>query len=362
MDMGFSQARLESITYARRALAFALFLVAIQAVSALVSAPPLLGKAGSSARQSVTRAAESYLGTPYRFGGTSKSGIDCSGLVYRAFLQGTGFKVPRTVDTLARWVLPIPFSDLAPGDLVFFTLNASSGNISQAAFKQISIPQNVAYLSKADHVGIYLGDGLFIHSASSGSKTGVIKSSIHEESWSHRYLFAGRALPASAFSGFALDGGFGLNLSQLENISGGLDAIVRGASGWGELSLPLFNNFSIGVRASVSWDRSLGTLRLPFELDIGQISGISAFAGPAFTFGSAMLDGRGYTPAHSILGTVGLRWSPIIFSSGAERFGSYFEVRYDNYSALPGQESAFNTDLKACLSFSIGLRLRSVRY
>jgi len=345
-----------------RIVAIGAFLIALSPAAASVSAPPLLGKAASSARQSVIRAAESYLGTPYRFGGTSKSGIDCSGLVYMAFLQGTGFKVPRTVDTLARWVLLIPFSDLAPGDLVFFTLDASSKSVSQAAFTQTAIPQNAAYLSKADHIGIYLGEGLFLHSASSGAKTGVIQSSIREEGWSRRYLFAGRALPASAFSGFAFDGGVGLNLSQLENISGGLDAIVRGGSGWGELSLPLLKNFSIGVRAGLAWDRSLDSIRVPFELDIGQISGISVFAGTALTFGGLTLDGRAYTPSASLLGTFGLRWSPIIFSSGAKRFGSYFEVRYDNYVALPGQESAAATDLKACLSFSIGLRLRSVQY
>ena len=343
-------------------LVICLFLSALSPVVASVSAPPLLGKAASGARQNVTRAAESFLGTPYRFGGTSKSGIDCSGLVYMAFLQGTGFKVPRTVDTLARWVLLIPFSDLAPGDLVFFTLNAASGSDTQSAFKQIPIPQNAAYLSKADHVGIYLGDGLFIHSASSGSKTGVIQSSIREENWSRRYLFAGRALPASAFSGFAFDGGIGLSLSQLDTISGGLAAIIRGASGWGELSVPLFKNFSVGMRSGLVWDRALNTLRVPLELDIGQISGVAIFAGPALTIGNAMLDGRGYTPATSILGTFGLSWSPIIFSSGAERFGSYFEVRYDNYVALPGQESAMSTDLHACLSFTIGLRLRSVQY
>ncbi len=279
-----------------------------------------------------------------------------------SFLQATGLKVPRTVDALARWVLIIPFQDLAPGDLVFFSLTASSGGASQAAFTKTSIAQNAAYLSKADHVGIYLGDDLFIHAVSSGLKTGVIQSSIREESWSRRFLFAGRALPASAFSGFAFDLGFGLNLSQLDNISGGIGAILRGASGWGELSMPIFKNFSIGMRTGAAWDRALGTFRVPFELDIGQISGISVFAGPALTFGNATLDSRTYTPATSILGTVGLRWSPIIFSSGAERFGSYFEVRYDNYLALPGQESAPSSDLRACLSFTIGLRFRTVNY
>lgn len=337
------------------------FLMALYRASALVSAPPLLGLAPPSSRQQVIRAAESYMGTPYRLGGSSKSGIDCSGLVYSVFLQATGIKVPRTVDSLARWVLVIPFSDLSPGDLVFFDLD-STKSAAQAAFSQTSLPQTVSFLTKADHVGIYIGEGLFIHSASSGPKTGVIQSSIKESSWSRRYLFAGRALPASALSGFAFDGGFGVNFSQVDDIEGGLLAFVRGLSGWGEMSFPISRNFLIGVRTGVGWDRALGTTRIPLELDIGQISGFTAFAGPALTFGSAALGGREYASATSVLGTIGLRWSPIVFSSGAERFGSYFEVRYDNYLPKAGQASAFTSDLRACLSFTIGLRFRSIHY
>jgi len=85
----------------------------------LVSAPPLLGLVPSSARQSVLSTAESYVGTPYRYGGTTKSGMDCSGLVYISYLKATGIKIPRTVDALATWVFVIPLHELEPGDLVF---------------------------------------------------------------------------------------------------------------------------------------------------------------------------------------------------------------------------------------------------
>lgn len=358
--MGFSRSWSGPIARGRRALTVALFFAALHTASALVSAPPLLGLAPPNSRERVIRAAETYLGVPYRLGGTSKSGIDCSGLVYSSFLQGTGFRVPRTVDTLATWVLVIPSSSLAPGDLLFFDLEAKAANPPAAPS---SLPaQTIASLTRADHVGIYLGDELFIHAASAGLNTGVTQNSLADPNWRRRLLFAGRALPEASLSGLALDAGLGVNLSQLSDISGGLDAIIRGVSGWGEISLPILKNFSLGLRAGVAWDRSLGTIRAPLELDIGQISGIAAFAGPALTFGNPVLGSRGYAPAASILGTIGLRWSPIVFSSGASRYGSYFEIRYDNFTALPGQSEAAATDLKACISFTIGVRFRSLRY
>ncbi len=332
----------------------------LRTVAGIVSAPPLLGLAPSSARHAVLSAAESYLGTPYRFGGTSKSGIDCSGLVYVSYLQATGIKIPRTVDKLATWVLVIPVHELEPGDFVFFDLDAKAVPSSGQAKTVAS--QTAASLTRADHVGIYLGDQLFIHAASTGPQTGVIQSSLSEPGWRQRFLFAGRALPASALSGFAIDCGGGVSFAQLEPLQGGLLALVRGLSGWTEVSLPISKNFSAGLRAGADWDRALGVVRVPIELSIGQISGFSVFAGPAFTFGSPRLDGRIYSPGDFFLATAGLRWSPLFFSSGAQRFGTYFELRYDYYVPQPGQTEAQETDLRACLNFSIGLRLRTVNY
>lgn len=327
---------------------------------ALASAPPLLGLAPPSARQKVIREAESFKGAPYRLGGTSKSGIDCSGLVYVSYLKATGIKVPRSVASLARWIFLIPFNELVPGDLVFFDLEAKKSSVNPS-FNLSGVP-SAASLARADHVGIYLGEGFFIHSASSGSKTGVIENSINDASWKSRFLFAGRALPKSGFAGFALDGGIGVNFSQIEGNEGGLLAFLRGISGWGEASYPLFKNFLIGVRAGAAWDRAIATVRIPLELDIGQISGFSLFCGPVLTFGTPVLGTRNYSPSSSLLGTIGVRWSPLLFSSGAQRFGSYLELRYDNYIPKPDEPIEPSTDLSACVSLSIGVRLRTVHY
>jgi hypothetical protein len=337
---------------------FLLFLaLAFQPAFGVVSAPPLLGLASSSARQSVLNAAESYLGVPYRFGGSTKSGIDCSGLVYVSYLQATGIKIPRTVDTLARWSLVIPVGELEPGDLVFFDLQAKGGASSAQA--PTSVSQAASFLSKADHVGIYIGDG-FLY-----TPRALAAHWRHPEFIQRFRMEAASAVrrtspPTSTLSGFAFDG-CSVSFAQLETLEGGPLAFVRGLSGWAKYRSLSRRTFPRIAR----WrglDRYLGVVRVPVELDIGQISGFSVFAGPALTLGSPDMDGRLYSPGDFFIATGGLRWSPLFFSSGAQRFGTYFELRYDYYVPAEGQTEAPQTDLRSCLNFSIGIRLRTVKY
>lgn len=338
-----------------------------------VTAPPLLGRASADSRQAVIKAAESFLGAPYRLGGETKSGIDCSGLVYVSYLKATGFQVPRTVRDLSKWVLVIPRQDLVPGDLVFFDLEASAAATSVPG--PTSVPQNAAVLSKADHVGIYIGEGIFIHAASSGSQKGVIKSSLSEAGWRSRFLFAGRILPSSAFSGIAAEWGAGVGLGHLDSLLSSPFVSLRTLGGWGQFSLPITSNIAAGIRLGIAWDRYLSVVRVPMELDIGQISGFSLFAGPALTLGSPSLgadlyqtsvpangQNRLYVPGSWFIATGGIRWSPLLFSSGAKRLGIYAELRYDQYVPLAGQPDNAEADMNACISFSIGFRLRSVKY
>ena len=111
--------------------------------------------------------AADMIGTPYRYGGTSPRGFDCSGLVYYAYSKA-GTQAPRTTTEQYRKTKRVPVSRLQPGDLVFFTL--SQGNIS--------------------HVGIYAGDGRFIHAPSSGKL--VAYASLHDPFWRVRLAGAGR--------------------------------------------------------------------------------------------------------------------------------------------------------------------------
>lgn len=110
---------------------------------------------GQSVTQSVTErtsdlvsTAIGFLGIPYRRGGnTAESGFDCSGFVRAIYKETIGLVLPRSADQQANATQTIDKNDLKPGDLVFF-------NTMKRTFS---------------HVGIYLGEGKFIHSPRTGA-------------------------------------------------------------------------------------------------------------------------------------------------------------------------------------------------
>lgn len=129
---------------------------------------------GSAAEQLVDQALE-YLGVRYRFGGTSpETGLDCSGLVLNVFRNAIGFDLPRTAAEMSRMGDKIGRKDLKPGDLVFF-------NTMRRTFS---------------HVGIYLGDGKFVHAPSSGGKVRI--EAISSSYWSKRFNGARRLVDESS--------------------------------------------------------------------------------------------------------------------------------------------------------------------
>ncbi len=118
----------------------------------------------------IVRLAEEMLGVPYRWGGRSPSGFDCSGLVQYTYEQA-GFSVPRTSRAQHKAARAVPLGEARPGDLLFF---AESGRVS--------------------HVGIYVGQGQFIHAPATGQNVKV--SSIREDWYRQRFAGAGWFLPA----------------------------------------------------------------------------------------------------------------------------------------------------------------------
>ena len=122
-----------------------------------------------------------FLGSPYRFGGdTVETGFDCSGFVKAIFEQTIGLVLPRRAELQAAATQNIDKKDLAPGDLVFF-------NTMRRAFS---------------HVGIYIGDGKFIHSPKPGAEVRV--ESLSAAYWSRRFDGARRVDAETATTAQAL--------------------------------------------------------------------------------------------------------------------------------------------------------------
>ncbi len=115
-----------------------------------------------------------YLGCPYRSGSIGPATFDCSGFVYSMFRESVGIQLPRKASAIYSKSKKISDDEREAGDLVFFSAGSS-----------------------VNHVGIYLGGGMFIHSASDGSKTGVIESSLSERYWKNHYTGAGRYIDSA---------------------------------------------------------------------------------------------------------------------------------------------------------------------
>ncbi len=129
---------------------------------------------GAHASELVVRAL-GFLGVPYRYGGASaENGVDCSGLVKTVYEQALGMVLPHRADQQAAVTQTIDRSQLQPGDLVFF-------NTMRRAFS---------------HVGIYLGDGKFIHSPRAGASVRI--EDMRLSYWTKRFNGARRVPGAPA--------------------------------------------------------------------------------------------------------------------------------------------------------------------
>ncbi len=109
-----------------------------------------------------------FKGTPYKYGGTDKSGIDCSGFTKAVYKNAFKIELPRTTAAMAKLGRKVSRKKLKPGDLVFFRPSR-----------------------RYRHVGIYIGENSFVHSSTS---KGVIRSRLDNAYWKKKYRFAKRLL------------------------------------------------------------------------------------------------------------------------------------------------------------------------
>ncbi|WP_304843750.1 C40 family peptidase [Paramuribaculum intestinale] len=111
--------------------------------------------------------ARRWMGTSYRYGGSTRSGVDCSGLTSQIFVNALQIKLPRSSAQQSEYCRRIDRSELMEGDLVFFRTGSKG----------------------VSHVGMYVGDGRIIHSSTS---RGVIVSSLDESYYRRTYHSSGR--------------------------------------------------------------------------------------------------------------------------------------------------------------------------
>ncbi|HEY0867942.1 MAG TPA: C40 family peptidase [Fimbriimonas sp.] len=133
---------------------------------------PKQKKTSSTAQENVIKTAKGFRGVRYRWGGTSRSGVDCSGFTTQVF-RAHGLRLPRTSVEQARVGKPVK-GGLQAGDLVFFRTTRGS---------------------RISHVGIYIGNGKFIHASSGGGKVQV--NSLREGYYRSRFVTARRVVNSS---------------------------------------------------------------------------------------------------------------------------------------------------------------------
>ena len=326
------------------------------------------------ARLRLISAAETFLGTPYRYAGLDRNGLDCSGFVHVSFREALNVLIPRSSDGIYDWVEKIPTNELQPGDLVFFV---TSGQ-------------------RVSHLGIYAGGGMFIHAASEGPQTGVMYSHLEESYWKRTYHGAGRALPwddeaaqvmakkpiASSKSAAAnnpaeaayyssnssnsnlpaawADPGFFAGFGLAWNWGGfieGAPSVFRGFSTMATIGYK-WTKYRIGFELRPGWDRALGVFRLPVTLSVGT-DYFQVFGGPAVTLGNPSLsldDGeRYYSGSEKWLWELGTSFSMPFWRIESGALAVYGDLAWQPYHWEEGKFS-FKPDFTANLRLSTGFR------
>lgn len=131
----------------------------------------IYGRLVNNSVENIFKEAKTYLGTPYRYGGTTRRGIDCSSFMQHIY-KVEGIKLPRVSSRQARVGIAVSKDELRKGDLVFFSTTSR---------------YRVTHVGMVTHVSE--SDIRFIHS---GSSKGVSYASLNNKYWKNRYRGARR--------------------------------------------------------------------------------------------------------------------------------------------------------------------------
>jgi len=106
----------------------------------------------------VIKAAHWYIGTPYKYGGTSRAGMDCSGLMLLCFKE-INIDLPRTSAEQSNVGAAVKYADLKPGDLVFFTDKKGGSKVVHAGLvSKVNGPRDVKFIHSSTKLGVVESD------------------------------------------------------------------------------------------------------------------------------------------------------------------------------------------------------------
>jgi cell wall-associated NlpC family hydrolase len=123
-----------------------------------------------AARETIIETALGQVGRPYRYGGDTPEGFDCSGLVAYSYAEA-GIQVPHNTTALRKAGSRVDLDDARPGDLLFYRFDRSPNSL---------------------HVAIYLGRGKMVHAPAAGKQVSVIH--IEDQPWPGRFIEAERLI------------------------------------------------------------------------------------------------------------------------------------------------------------------------
>lgn len=337
------------------------------------------------ARQKMIDYSKQFVGVPYVYGGASRSGMDCSGLIFTVANDAIGVKLPRSTAGIYSAVRIINDSEKEAGDLVFF--------------KTVG--------SRISHVGLYLGNNQFIHAASDGPNTGVIISSLKESYWSRTYAGAGRFLPATGDTsqqrvvmeggaeGASQGGGLFAPSGSGDNAAAGSNAGGNGGSGggangffrrvaidgtltgdWTFFSASRFHlisrgatldaharytggNLEPGFGFALSYDPAMKVFKLPLLFSLTVAKGFRVYAGPVFTIGNPVEPGTaGERVKGSVFpGVLGLCFQTPTLKAGKVELSLVQDIRYTVFNGMDGAALSFIDSMASGLVFSTGIRV-----
>jgi len=307
-------------------------------------------------RSTMVTYAKSFIGVPYVYGGTDKTGIDCSGLIYTVARESIKLQLPRTVAALYGYVKVIPDNQKEAGDILFF--------------KTVG--------DKVSHAGIYIGNNQFIHAASDGPNTGVILSSLSEAYWKQHYFAVGQVLPGTIF----------VTQEKIEN--------QETLAGTNIASTDFFDNYKIDVSAYFTWnffnanqfllnprgfsvygniaynknflkpglglelryDAKTNVFQIPVTFSFSISDYFRFYAGPVFTIGSAKLPGKDEKIKASVFpGVLGLSWSSKDYSLGKYGISFAQDISYSVFNAENGAALSLLDSIVSGLVFYSGVRV-----